>query len=125
MLVYGRELRLPAQLGTDSPPPNTLLSDGECTDALHEYAHRLHSRLSFAWQAASHYTQEHQVARAADAACKGHQAASFNVNDRVARRLYDSANKLSYIYAGPYRVDADLGHGRYRLRDLENGRIFD
>ena len=38
----------------------------------------------------------------------------------MARRLYDSANKLDYVYAGPYRVEAVLDNGRYRLTDLEN-----
>jgi hypothetical protein len=47
----------------------------------------------------------------------------FKKDDRVVRRLYDSANKLQYLYAGPYRVEAVLGDGRYRLTDLENNHV--
>ena len=43
----------------------------------------------------------------------------------VCRKLYGAANKLEYVYAGPYRVADSLGHGRYRLTDLENNHISD
>ena len=50
---------------------------------------------------------------------------TYREGDRVARKLYGAANKLEYLYAGPYRIDEVLSNGRYKLRDLENGNIFD
>ena len=50
---------------------------------------------------------------------------SFAVNDRVARLLPDHANKLKYLWSGPYRVAEVLPDGRYRLRDLENRIMHD
>ena len=64
-------------------------------------------------------TQHTQGATVTDTVRSAATPPQFAVNDRVARRLYDSANKLSYTYAGPYRVKAVLGNGRYELTDLE------
>ena len=138
MLVYGRELRLPAQLqGTDADssdplesadvPPHALdlttQQETEATDAHFQYGCLLHNRLVYAWQAARDLTLAHQGASIADTVQRASPPLVFQVNDRVARRLPDRANKLSYVYAGPYRVDAVLGDGRYRLTDLENNHI--
>ena len=121
MLLYGRELRLPAQMGVDSPPASThLLEDG--ADAISEYALRMHRRLCFAWRAARDATSTSQGLNASETTRKS-ESLAFQVNDRVARKLYGNANKLEYLYAGPYRVEAVLGDGRYQLRDLENNII--
>ena len=50
---------------------------------------------------------------------------SFSVDDRVARLLPDNANKLKYLWSGPYRVSEVLPDARYKLRDLENRLIHD
>jgi len=49
-------------------------------------------------------------------------ATPYKANDQVWRRLPDNsrANKTQYRWHGPYRVEAVLPDGRYRLRDLEN-----
>ena len=117
MLLYGRELRLPAQLHTDTGAADlSSLSDKESV----VYARRLHDRLVYAWRSAREHTRAAQGATVSDTVRSAATPPQFAVNDRVARRLYDSANKLSYTYAGPYRVKAVLGNGRYELTDLEN-----
>ena len=49
----------------------------------------------------------------------------YAAGDLVARRLHGHANKLEYVYAGPYRVQSVLGNGRYKLTDLENNLTVD
>ena len=129
MLLYGREIRLPAQLqgttadasdltGESLDDPTALTEDGH-----REYAQRLHDRLVYAWRAAHDHTRSQQGETVSSTVSDAAPPVTFAVGDRVARRLYDSANKLEYLYAGPYRVDEVLGNGRYRLTDLENNYI--
>lgn len=123
MLLYGRELRLPAQLSDDTPPQADTVADDE-SDAVVQYARRLHARILYAWQAANQAIREVQSETVSETVRKTlHAPYKFNVGDRVVRRLYDSANKLQYLYAGPYRVEQVLGDGRYRLTDLENNHV--
>ena len=125
-LLYGRELRLPAQLGEDAPPPSTLEAEDDMPEAVRTYALEMHRRLAYAWHAAHYHTREQQeetVAETTGHALRGTR--DYEVGDQVARRLYETGNKLEYVYAGPYRVEAVLGNGRYRLRDLENRLVFD
>ena len=124
MLLYGREMRLPAQLGTEPSSSSEPQLDAADASGLTDYALRLHRHLTFAWQAAHDASRAAQGADAAETARTSHPQ-EFRVDDRVARRLYGAANKLEYLYSGPYRIEAVLGDGRYRLRDLENGLIFD
>ena len=127
MLLYGRELRLPAQLGDASAAPSDdyVLEPGVSASEL-DYATRLHYRLAYAWQAAYDATRESQGSVVADTVQKSsHSTRQYEVNDRVARKLYGAANKLQYFYAGPYRITEVLGDGRYRLRDLENNIVHD
>jgi hypothetical protein len=135
-LLYGRELRLPAQIHNlvdptpDDSPANasTRLSASPSEDAPSAdpdgdalaYGRRLHRMLVFAWRAARDATRNAQGATVADTVRTAAKPPQYQVGDRVARRLHDSANKLEYTYAGPYRIDAVMGNGRYRLTDLEN-----
>lgn len=124
MILYGRELRLPAQLGTSETPPSTLLNT-KPTKEVREYATRLHNRLVYAWKAAYDSTRESQGETVADTTAKsirGHK--DYQVNDRVVRRLYDRANALANKYAGPYRITEIMGKGRYKVQDLENKHVF-
>lgn len=124
-LLYGRELRLPAQLGdtgTSSNPVSTLeatLEEEELPDAVKEYATRLNEQLAYAWCAARELTADEQ-AEAVAATTRRTKTQIFEADDRVCRLLYDKANKLQYAYAGPYRIQERLPNGRYILRDLEN-----
>ena len=125
MILFGRELRLPAQVGQPEPPPSTLLHDGTTKD-VREYATRLHNRMVYAWRAAYEASREAQGGQVSDTtahALRGHRI--YQVNDRVARRLYGAANAMAHKYSGPYRIAKVLGHGRYRLSDLENQIIYD
>ena len=133
MILYGREMRLPAQLGTEEPPPSTLLSTnpvgpvgtpgGDTTPG--EYAVRLHNRIVYAWKAAYGATRSAQAENVADTTAKAIRARHvYQIGDRVVRKLYDPANSLANKYAGPYRIDEVIGKGRYRVRDLENRLIY-
>ena len=125
MILFGRELRLPAQIGQTDPPPSTLLSKGVSKE-VKEYATRLHNRMVYAWRAAYEASREAQGEQVSDTsahALRGRK--TYQVNDRVVRRLYDPANALANKYAGPYRVVEVLGKGRYRLQDLENKLTYD
>ena len=127
MLLYGRELRLPAQLGDSATAPSGdhVLEPGVSASEL-DYATRLHYRLAYAWQAAYDATRESQGSVVADTVQKSsHSTIKYEVHDRVARKLYGSANKLQYFYAGPYRITEVLGNGRYKLKDLENNMVYE
>lgn len=134
MILYGRELRLPAQLQDPlvdtNPNPGASGetnpdSDGTTVSGVTAYAQNLHRRLVFAWRAARDHVLRSQAEAVSDTVRTAAAPTTYRPGDRVARRLYDSANKLEYIYAGPYRVDAVLGNGRYRLTDLENNHVFE
>ena len=115
MLLYGRELRLPAQMNDPGS-----VAEWTCSDDTYEYANRLHSCLVYAWRVAREHSRAGQGSSVSDTVLHSAAPPQYAVGDRVARRLYDNANKLEYTYAGPYRVDAVLGNGRYKLTDLEN-----
>ena len=126
-LLYGRELRLPSQIHSaedpspdlDAPenehPADTDTVDAPTTDSddVQTYARRLHRRLVFAWNAARDATRAAQGSAVADTTRSAAAPPAYAVGDRVARRLYDSANKLEYVYAGPYRIDAVLDNGTW------------
>ena len=125
-LLYGRELRLPAQIpdpGSTSAPVSTVDPFGRPLPAhMLQYARKLHEELLFSWHSAYDATGAAQGAAISDT----HQHTlerEYSVGDRVVRLLYDKANKLQYDYAGPYRITAKLDNGRYVLSDLENNRI--
>ena len=118
MLLYGRELRLPAQMNDPGS-----VAEWTCSDDTYEYANRLHSSLVYAWRAAREYSRAGQGSSVSDTVLHSAAPPQYAVGDRVARRLYDNANKLEYTYSGPYRVEAVLGNGRYKLTDLENNHI--
>ena len=125
MLLYGREIRPPAQIGDPHAPPATIACEDPNKD-IQAYATRLHNRLVYAWRAAYGATRKAQgttVSNTAASSVRGQRA--FQVGDRVVRRLYDKANGLEAKYGGPYRISEVLGKGRYRLRDLENKLTFD
>jgi hypothetical protein len=127
-LLYGRELRLPAQI--DRPDTDALrvecesLPEGVYSPEITDYALRLHDSCVWAWHAASEASLgEQAVTISRDTA----RAATheFAVGDRVARLLPDRANKLKYLWSGPYRIAEVLPDGRYKLRDLENRIMSD
>ena len=133
-LLYGRELRLPPEMVAGSEPDGIAASAAsgsksskDAREAIRAYALRLHLRLAYAWQAARDATLDGQSRTIQDAELRtkgGHAIPNtYVVGDRVVRYLHDNPNKLQYVYAGPYRVTADLGDGRYQLRDLENGHV--
>lgn len=123
MILYGRELRLPAQLSNAEEycPPAAPPDAG----AIEAYATRLHRQLVYAWRAARAHTRASQGETVADTVRRAAPPPQYSVNDLVVRRLPGHANKLDYVYAGPYRVRDVLGNGRYRLADLENNLTVD
>ena len=101
MILYGREMRLPAQLGTEEPPPSTLLSADPVGQVGNpgsnttpgEYAVRLHNRIVYAWKAAYGATRSAQAETVADTTAKAIRARhEYQKGDRVVRKLYDPAN---------------------------------
>ena len=107
---------------TPSPVNLTLVTP---TDVNWDYARNLNQNLQYAWNAAYRATREDQGKHLADTMRQSPgSVTTYQVGDRVARKLYGAANKLEYLYAGPYRVEEVLPGGRYKLRDLENQSIF-
>ena len=119
LLLYGRELRLPSQL-SDPQPPDSVLAQN---DDVQSYARDLSNKLVYAWRAAHDATRAAQGSSIGDTVRTSPAVPVFKVNDLVGRKLYGHANKLAYVYAGPYRILSVEGNGRYTLRDLENGMI--
>jgi hypothetical protein len=95
--------------------------------AVREYATTLHDRLVTAWLAAASATLAEQAETISRDTRRSH-AVTFKPGDRVARLLpptVGEANKLRYLWSGPYRVSEVVSEGRYRLQDLENNIIND
>ena len=125
MILFGRELKTPAQIGLPDPSPSTLLHDGP-TKEIREYATRLHNRMVYAWRAAYEASREAQGETVSQTKAHSLRAkVTYVVGDRVVRRLYDAANALANKYAGPYRITDVLGNGRYKVQDLENRLVYD
>ena len=125
MILYGRELRLPAQLDPSDPHPTPDVDRADVdpsttppTPDVEAYAQRLHQQLVFAWRHAHDASRAAQGATIADTVLHSAEPPRFAVGDRVARRLHDSANKLEYTYAGPYRVKSVIGAGRYIYKKI-------
>ena len=123
VLLYGRELRLPAQIASGEPASNATSLQTGSDNPTRRYAQDLHKRLWYAWQSARQLSLEQQAEHIAETTRKAGHVTEFAVGDTVVRRLHGLANKLEYTYAGPYRVHEKLPNGRYRLRDLENKHI--
>ena len=118
-ILYGRELRLPAEMH--------LLGDAKVKnwESLREYSKTQVELLRGAWEAALRATQ---VAQARDAEATDSRRALdtfFEVGDRVLLHTEVLQNKLEWNWSGPYRVEEILEKDVYRLRDLPNKRIVD
>ena len=133
-ILLGREMRLPAQLGADVSCPAITASTlkGNVQRAatplpaeVKAYATRIHEFMIGAWAAAHSSSVAAQEQTVSDTARRGMVTPSYQVGDRVCRLLPDRANKLKYLYSGPYRVSEVLSTGRLRLRDLENNILHD
>ena len=119
-LLYGRQLRLPAQLGNEALAPE----GADLPKPIREYAEALNARLRLAWDAARDAVAREQQHTESETMRTSH-VQKFAVDDRVCRVLPRAENKLQYLYSGPYRVSEVLSNGRYRLRDLENKILSD
>jgi len=117
-LIFGRELRLPAQLSDPKSVSPTALEAASAD--VRSYASRLNASLRLSWSSALEATLAAQAESVRDATIKSQRPARFEPGDRVCMRLPGHANKLQFIYSGPYRVVEALSDTRYRLRDLEN-----
>ena len=120
-LLYGRQLRLPAQLSSTEAP-----AGADLPTEIQLYAKKLNGRLRGAWEAARDAVHRSQVENASETTRRSY-VQLFKENDRVCRLLppADVGNKLQYLYAGPYRIAEVLSEGRYRLKDLENKLMSD
>ena len=119
-LLYGRELRLPANMDLDPVKETT------AADSLSEYAKKLYRRLRLAWDATLQHTYLAQAGDAERIDARRHVNTTFEIDDRVLMKVSTShLNKLEYQWTGPYRVSELLGKGVYRLRDLHNKQIVD
>jgi hypothetical protein len=126
-LLYGRELRLPAQL-IDPRVPAAVEFDCSVADvpkSYQQYVEKLNSHLRLAWNLALEATQDAQDESALNSARKANTDITFKVGDRVCRRIPGHSNKLQFFFSGPYRVSEVLSNSRYKLRDLENRLVHD
>jgi hypothetical protein len=126
-LLYGRELRLPAQL-VDPRTSSSIIYDenvGDIPAHYREYAEKLNSHLSIAWQTALEATHLAQMDSVRDSVRRSNIDINFKVGYRVCRRIPGHSNKLQFFFSGPYRVLEVLSDSRYRLRDLENRIVED
>jgi len=123
-LLYGRELRLPSQIGDPRAVAEVITLD-ELPASIQEYAKLLHNRLLTSWTAARDATLESQSDAVADTTRTQDTNVSFVRGDRVCRRKPGHSNKLEYHFSGPHRVEQVLGSGRYQITDLENKMIKD
>ena len=127
-LLYGRQLRLPAQIRDPSTSSTEDLpaEDHQLPQEVRDYAERLNARLRLAWEAARDAVHRAQVVNESDTTRPSIDV-QFKVDDRVCRLLppSNSGNKLQFIYSGPYRVSEVLSPGRYKLTDLENQMLTD
>ena len=119
-LVYGRELRLPANMDLGPKQETTTIKP------LSDYATALYKRLRLAWDVTLQHTYLAQAGEAERIDVRRHVNTTFAVGDRVLLKISTTGlNKLEYKWTGPYRVSELLGKGVYRLRDLHNQRIVD
>jgi hypothetical protein len=121
-LLYGRELRLPAQL-VDLRTSSSIIYDGNVGDIpthYREYAEKLNSHFSIARQTALEATHLAQMDSVRDSVRRSNTDIKFKVGDRVCRPMSGHSNKLQFFFSGPYRVLEVLSDSQYRLRDLEN-----
>jgi hypothetical protein len=105
-LLYGRELRLPAQL-VDPRTSSSIVYDGNVSDIpkyYREYAEKLNSHLSIAWQTALEATHLAQMDSVRYSVRRSNTDIKFKVGDRVCRRIPGHSNKLQFFFSGPYRV---------------------
>ena len=120
-LIYGRDLRLPANMDLHSAAPSR--EQGPLTD----YARRLYEQLRLAWDLAlkSTYTAQRSDAERIDVTRD--LSTSYKVNERVLMKMGSSStqNKLEYKWLGPFRIAEILERGCYRLRDLHSKRTID
>ena len=114
-LLYGRQLRLPAQLGEESVPSGA----DDLPEEITEYAKTLMNRIQWAWESARNAIHQSQTEHESDTAKRSVER-TFAVDERVCRFLPKKENKLLNLFAGPYRIEEVLSTGRYRLKDLEN-----
>ena len=124
MIVYGHEMRLPAQLGDGvSLPASESPIDPVPADQL-AYAKRLHSLLNAAWGAARNATAEVQeVEFRRQCARSPHRV--YVEGDRVCHLLNTDQPKLCSPWSTPCRVAEVLGSGNYRLQDVANHLMSD
>jgi len=118
-ILYGRELRFPAQLSDPRTTAETA-ADVSLPSSVREYASKLQNRMKAAWTAAREATLAAQSDTVGETTRTKDTRVSFKVGDRVCRLLPGHANKLEYFYLGPYRVTEVLPAGKYGLTDLEN-----
>ena len=120
MIMYGRELRLPAQLGQGS---STAPEVPDQPDEIADYAYRQHVKLLAAWECARDAGAAVQERAFADACAKHNVNVKFNVGDRVCYRLFRKHNKLVTPWFGPCRISEVLANGNYVLTDLPNAMV--
>ena len=123
MVLYGRELRLPAQLDSVSGSTGPLV--GDLPQDILDYAAKLHDQITLAWDAAREATAAVQEVEFAEAHRKYDTSISFKENVRVLYRTYEKENKCYSPWFGPVRVLSVEGSGNYRLRDLPNNIMDD
>lgn len=120
-LLYGRELRLPAQLTEQSR-----FDEESSKQDIRSYAQTLMRRIRAGWDEVVLLTRESQADNE-DLAMMSRLRPNlkFEVGDRVLRRLFQRGqtkrqNKLRYGWEGPYRIREALERDVYILQDLEN-----
>ena len=117
-------MRLPAQIHDPRNVAEVVAVDS-LAPLIRVYAQNLCDMMVGAWQAANHASLQAQAETVENTSRTKDGAVSFAVGDRACRPIPGHANKLAFLWAGPYRVEKVFPAGRYRLRDLENQQIRD
>ena len=125
-ILYGRELRLPAQL-VDHLPYEKEVNAGSVAN----YARTLLRRIRAAWDEVILVSRDAQAANEELTLMdRVRPHLKFEVDDKVLRRLFQRGetkrqNKLRWSWEGPYRISQVLPRDVYVLRDLENRSTLD
>ena len=120
-LIYGRELRTPAQISEPAVQHGLEpeVTDTQVTQAVKDYTRRLSRRLHAAWEAASFASKAEQEQYVSDEQ-RTTLYDEFQPGDWVVVKIHGKQNKLKYTWSKPRRIAANLGEGDYVVWDATN-----
>ena len=126
MLVYGHEMRLPAQLGDGVLLPAVDAPENDTPQAMLDYAQRLNALLRAAWTSAREVTKHEQEKEFREQfSAHNYVGDEYAAGDRVCHLLQGKIPKLNSQWSTPCRIKEVLGDGNYILTDTANRIMSD